>query len=170
MQAIKRHSLAISAVAEADSRTLVILDRSAYFTEPEQALLNVILPGRVTASTIAMNVAGLTTLTGWELGLGGRVELPDGIYQIRYAVAPHDRVSVCLNYLKTSQLNARIDKWLLAVGCDTDDRQLDELGHQLAQLDVLLRAGAANAEAGHFTLATAQYDRASRLLDTFSHV
>jgi hypothetical protein len=98
MKGLRKHILDFEIIPSGNPKTLVFIDSSDYFAEPEKPLLEITLPGYTKyflvniaarkVNTFNSNTIGLTEL----LNEGELVELPDGIYKFRYKVCPYDKV------------------------------------------------------------------------------
>lgn len=98
MKGLKQHIIDFEVIPTGNPKTLVVIDSSDYYTEPEKPLLEITLPGynkyflvNIEArkvNTFNSNTIGITTfLNGSEI-----VELPDGVYTYRFKVCPYDKL------------------------------------------------------------------------------
>ena len=95
-------------------KTLVFIDSSNYYTEPERPLLEVTLPGypeyfltNVIArqvNTFNSNTIGLTEL----LNDNCLVDLPDGIYTFRYKICPYNVIYKDKRYFRTTLIEQKL--------------------------------------------------------------
>jgi hypothetical protein len=98
MKGIKRHILAFEIIPTDNPKTLVFIDASDYYTQPEKPLLEITLPGyskyflvNIIASkinTFNSNTIGLTEI----LNNAKPTDLPDGAYHFRFKVCPYETV------------------------------------------------------------------------------
>lgn len=95
MKGLKQHILDFEVIPTGNPKTLVFIDSSEYYTEPEKPLLEVTLPGYTKyflvnviarqVNTFNSNTIGLTELLNGD----ALVSLPDGAYHFRYKVCPY---------------------------------------------------------------------------------
>lgn len=169
---IRKHTLSFEILNTGNPKTLVFLDSSDYYEEPERPLLEITLPGynkyflvNVVArkvNTFNSNTIGMTeTLSSHNL-----VNLPDGVWTLKFKVCPYDKVYIQKYHLRTVTLEeqiANIFEYMDLSDCDVEDTK--KYQNTLVDIFVLLEAAKANAEKrGAVKKATEQYQKANSLV------
>jgi hypothetical protein len=171
MKGLKRHIIDFEIIPTGNPNTLVFIDSSDYFTDPEKPLLEVTLPGyseyflvNVAArkvNTFNSNTIGLTSaLNGDKI-----VQLPDGIYSFRYKICPYEVAFKDKKHFRTTLLEEKIAKLYEKIedsDCSTkEDRQLE---YELVEIHCLLE-GAKLVVNKNEKKAYSFYQTASKLVD-----
>jgi hypothetical protein len=115
MKGFRQHILDFEIIPTGNSKTLVFLDSSDYFREPEKPLLEVTLPGyskyflvNITArklNTLNSNTIGLTELLNNDC----LIDLPDGIYTFKYKICPYDETYIVKKFFRTTLLEKELE-------------------------------------------------------------
>jgi hypothetical protein len=111
-----KHILSLDIPDTLNLSVLRVVDTSTYSTELAVACptLQVLVPGFTDPVSVTMVQGGETLITACTLGIQTTncdttlTSLPDGIYVIRYSVAPNDKVFVEYNYLR---ITAAVNKY-----------------------------------------------------------
>lgn len=168
---IKKHILDFEILNTGNSKTLVFLDSSEYNGNPEKPLLEVTLPGHnkyfllnVVArklNTFNSNTIGLTeTLNSHDI-----VNLPDGVWRLKFKVCPYDKVYIQKYHLRTVTLEENIQKffdWLDISDCDI--AETEKYKNDIVDIFILKEAAKANAIKGRIKKASDQYQKANDLI------
>lgn len=115
MKGFRQHTLDFEIIPTGNPKTLVFIDSSDYFREPERPLLEVTLPGynkyfllNVTArkvNTFNSNTIGLTELLNGD----SLVNLPDGIYTYKYKICPYEETYKIKKFFRTTLIEKDLD-------------------------------------------------------------
>lgn len=165
---IRKHNLDFEILDTGNPKTLVFLDSSDYYTEPERPLIEVTLPGHSRyfllnaaakkVNTYNSNTIGLTEiLNSFEL-----VNLPDGVWKFKFKVCPYDKVYIQKHHLRTVELEERLGKvyeYLTLSDCDVE-RDV-KLNNTLIDVLLAIESGKANAKKGNTKKASDLYQFAS---------
>lgn len=108
---MNKHVLSLDVPETLNTKILRIADTSIYSSVLEVAcpILQILTPGAVDAISITTVAGGEKIITACDLELQltdcdtTLTELPDGIYSIRYSVAPNDKVYVEYSHLRMSK-------------------------------------------------------------------
>ena len=108
---MNKHVLSLDVPETLNTKILRIVDTSVYSSVLEVAcpILQILTPGAVDAISINTSAGGEKIITACNLELQltecdtTLTELPDGIYSIRYSVAPNDKVYVEYIHLRMSK-------------------------------------------------------------------
>ena len=112
---------------------LYVKDYSKYdpMLPAEDCVLQVLVPGYYEWRTVIFPKGGNIALTSGMLGLGGSHTfdpLPDGLYQFRYSVNPHDKVFTTVKHYRTSIVEAELTRIAIDLYVDASP-VLDECGN-----------------------------------------
>jgi len=116
MKGFRQNIIDFEIIPTGNPKTLVFLDSSDYFREPEKPLLEIILPGyskyflvNITArklNTFNSNTIGLTELLNDDC----LVDLPDGIYTFKYKICPYDEAYKIKRVFRTTLIEKQLDE------------------------------------------------------------
>lgn len=167
---LKKHNLDFEILDTGNPKTLVFVDSSEYYQEPERPLLEVTLPGyskyfllNVVArkvNTFNSNTIGLTeTLNSHNL-----VALPDGVWTLKFKVCPYDKVYIQKYHLRTVILEdslSKIYEYLDFEGCDVE-RDF-KIKQTIVDIILAIESGKANAKKNNVKIASELYSIANEL-------
>lgn len=174
-----KHILSLDIPDTLNANVLRVVDTSIY--SPELAVacptLQILVPGFTEPVTATMVQGGETLLSSCSLGIqvtncdSVLTALPDGIYVIRYSVAPNDKVFVEYNYLRiTAAMNKYYNIYCSVnlSGCEPLQPEKDKL-NKLRILRSMLDGAKAKIEFCHnndqgmaiYNYAVAQLDKLS---------
>lgn len=132
---IYKHKLDFLILDDEDTKSLCFLDKSDYFKRPEKPTLEVKFPNIDRIYSIVIDSCGFSRLTTKSLRyLKTEQDFPDGIYEIRYSVAPNDQVYLHKKFIKTSKLKKDLKNILENLEVN------DELISKLYKIDLYLTA------------------------------
>lgn len=143
---LNQHFIDFEILETGNPKTLVFMDSSDYMEEPESPMLEIIPPGYTKYFLVDVEAKRLNTFNSSTIGFNQvfdqscLINLPDGIWNIKYKICPYTVTFKCKRHMKVSQLNQKIsqlnDKINLA-DCDVkDDAQLEK---DLARIYVLVK-------------------------------
>jgi len=174
-----KHILSLDIPDTLNLNVLRVVDTSVYSTELAVACptLQILVPGFTEPVTVTMVQGGETLLTACSLNIQltdcttQQSSLPDGIYVIRYSVAPNDKVFVEYNYLRITSAMNKYYKIFCDVnlsGCEPLQPERDKL-NRLRLLRSMLDGAKAKIEFCHnadqgmaiYNYALAQLDKLS---------
>lgn len=164
---IHKHIIDFS-IIDTNIKTFVFLDESDYMESPDKPFLEIVIPGytKYIRVPITPNKVNVFTSNAFFNKKGEATDLIDGVYQLRYSIAPHDYIYKDKYYLRTISLQKKYEKLLLSLNlgdCFTKDIKKQE--ETLVNFNILLQAAKANAEDGSLNKATELYKKAEKLLD-----
>lgn len=155
-----QHQLALEFPDTLNNCLLRIVDMSTYneLVPVECPKLQITAPGFTTAAEITnMGIDFAVNLTACDLGLQltncntFRNALPDGVYVIRYSVAPNDVVYVEYNHLRISDALTKINELLCCLdvpNCEPSGPIKEKL-KEVTFLSTMLKAAKAKVEYCH---------------------
>lgn len=121
-------------------KSLILIDESVYFDTPSSPLIELTLPNFKKVYSVPVEARGLIALNSKLIGFSdGVIDLPDGIYNIRYSVAPNATAFLCKNIFKVSSVKARLKDFL----CSELEEDLVE---KLYKVDLYLQAAEATVQ------------------------
>lgn len=175
MKGLKKHILDFEIIPTGNPKTLVFIDSSDYFTEPEKPLLEVTLPGyskyflvNIVArkvNTFNSNTVGLTDL----LNDDDIVDLPDGIYSFRYKICPYDKAFVDKKHFRTTLIDQKLASLydqIDTTDCSTKEDRIHE--YNLVEVHALIEGAKAIVNKNE-KKANSFYQLASKLIDKLSN-
>jgi hypothetical protein len=172
MKGLKQHIIDFEVIPTGNPKTLVFIDSSEYYKEPERPLLEITLPGynkyflvNVIASkvnTFNSNTIGLTeALNGGKL-----VDLPDGAYRLRFKVCPYEFLFKDKIFFRTTLIEQKLSSLYDQIEATDCSKKNDEaILSDLVEIHALIEGAKAVAcrnekKANDFyKLATALIDR-----------
>lgn len=174
-----KHILSLDIPDTLNINVLRVVDTSVYSTDLAVACptLQILVPGYTDPVQVTMVTGGETIITACSLGIQStncgtlQSELPDGIYVIRYSVAPNDKVYVEYNYLRvTAAMNKYYNIFcnINLSGCEPLSPEKEKL-NKLRLLRSMLDGAKAKVEYCHNAdQGMAIYNYASKQLDKLS--
>lgn len=156
---MNKHILSLEIPETLNAKILRIADTSVYSDILEVACptLQILTPGATDAVSMEITTGGEKIITACDLGLQltdcetTLTELPDGIYSIRYSVAPNDKVYVEYSHLRMSKaikLYYDIYCSINLSGCEPLKEEKDKL-HTLRLYKSMLEGAKAKVEFCH---------------------
>lgn len=152
-------------------KTLVFMDSSTYIGPPERPLIEVIMPGYTRyflANVVAKN---LNTFNSSTLGINqvllqeDLVDLPDGIWEIKYKICPYKYVYKVKKHMRVTLLLTKLEKLYNNIDlseCGTKEDK--ELQDNLVQIHILIE-GAKAAGKVNSTASSKQAQKYYQLAD-----
>lgn len=178
---IRKHILDFEILDTGNPYTVVFMDSSQYYTEPERPLLEVTLPGY--SKYFLLNVAArqVNTFNSNTIGLTeifnsfNLVSLPDGVWTFKFKVCPYDKVYIQKYHLRTVDLENKLCKIYDQISMSDCDVARDEkLNNTLVEIFLATAAGKAHAKEGNARRASELYQLANesvnRLLNNLTGV
>ena len=169
MPTIYKSYLGIEPIDTGNLFTQVIVDSSSYFTYPDTPLLDVTIPGYTEPFTVPFKASLINVYNSATLGLNiflnqdGLIVLPDGVWNFRYKVCPHDQLFFVRRYFRTTVLDSRIKQIYNEIDFkECDNNVVDRLKNQLVKIQVL-REGAKSVVDINPRKACGDYDAALKL-------
>lgn len=146
------HVLSLDVPETLNACILRVIDTSVYADMPVICpVLAVTLPGFTSSVEISMTEGFSENLTGCDLGIQTQncgesyVDLPDGIYILKYSVSPSDIVYVEYNHLRMSKTLMKYKKVLCSIevaGCEPSPDIKEKLKRARMIRDMLYAAAA----------------------------
>ena len=153
------HVLSLEIPTVGNPCVIKIFDTSVYSAQVGifEPKLYITVPGYTSAAEVAFIPESSPTLTGCDLDIqtqncgSSYVNLPDGIYVIKYVVDPTQTVHVTYNHLRTTQALNLYQKILCDIDvadCDPPAKVKDKLNH-LRLIGMYLEAAKSKVETCH---------------------
>lgn len=153
---VKQHILSLEVPTVANCNIISIRDTSQYsnLLDVDCAELLVTVPGFNQSALIKVEKDFFLNITSCDLGVQKEqcdsvtVALPDGVYIIRYSVAPNDQTFVEYNHLRVTQILTLYYKTLNDIGlkeCEPSSIQ-KELIEELQYIRTLIDGAVAQVE------------------------
>jgi hypothetical protein len=158
-----------------DSRVLLLADSSNWLhLEDEPTYIDITTPGRKKPVTKVFNKGKITIYNSNTLDLtcatdeSGLTSLPDGIYTFKLYVCEGDQFSETVHYLRTVNLQVRLDNFLIKNTIDNcqDYRYCMEL---YFKMQLLLDGAHAHLRRGNIKRAFYNYEKALDMMDSLEN-
>lgn len=174
MKGLKRHIVDFEIIPTGNPKTLVFIDASNYYTEPERPLLEITMPGfnkyflvNIVArkvNTFNSNTIGLTEL----VNNGDLTNLPDGAYHFRFKVCPYETVFKDKVFFRTTLIEQRLSELYDKLGATECTKATDsQTLRDIVEVHALIE-GAKVIVCKNETKANQFYQLASALIDSIS--
>jgi len=154
-----------------DSRVLLVLDISTWLhLESEQTFLDIVTPARTRPITVPFTKNRTTSLNSNNLDLtcaedeSGLISLPDGIYTFSLYVCDGDKFKETFYYLRTVQLQVRLDNFLIKQTINNCDDNKDCI-NKYFEMQLLLDAAHAHLRDGNVKRASYHYQEVLDMMD-----
>jgi hypothetical protein len=171
MKGLKQHIINFEIIPTGNSKTLIFIDSSDYFTEPEKPLLEITLPGYDKYFLVNIVPRKVNTFNSNSIGLteilnnGKIVDLPDGAYHFRFKVCPYESVFKDKVYFRTTLIEEKLSEIYNSLEDDDCCLKKDkELLHEIVEIHSLIE-GAKSVVHKNEKKANAFYKLASSLVD-----
>jgi len=171
MKGFRQHILDFEIIPTGNPKTLVFIDSSDYFREPEKPLLEVTLPGynkyflvNVVArkvNTFNSNTIGLTEILNKEY----LVDLPDGVYTFKYKICPYENAYIVKKYFRTTLIEKELNDLYLqleSTDCSTKEDRIKS--YSLVEIHTCITGAQAVVEKDE-KKANSFYQTAQRLIN-----
>lgn len=133
MAGLLKHHLDFSILETYNPEVINFVDESEYFQLPKLPLVEITFNGKLYQAIIKPNFFNSlhTTTIGYSQTI---CEFPDGIYEIKYSVAPNNVVFVIKYIYKQDQIYKKIqDVW-------NKSEKFDKVLDKLSEIELLLKA------------------------------
>jgi hypothetical protein len=118
---INKHNIDFLILDDDDTKSFCFLDKSDYFKRPEKPIIEVKFPNMQKIYQLVIESSGFKRLTTKNLHYLKTIQdFPDGVYEVTYSVAPHDKVVKKIKHLRTSFLQKDIKNILNKIDSDSE--------------------------------------------------
>lgn len=142
---------------------LVFSDDSSYMEPPLNPTIHVKFPGFEDWNTSSINSKNINRISTFKLGFEAE-EFPDGVYEIKYSIEPHNRLFVSQYYVRTVKLQEQFKNYLKEIG-SCEGKTID----MLWDIELSLQGAKIEAEQGNLNQALLMYQQAKKLLDRLTN-
>lgn len=157
-----------------DFKTLGIVDTSWYneLITVEDATIEIIAPGYTYAASPFFMIKALNVYNSNGLGItdpscGEQVDLPDGLWKVKFSICPNDKLFIEKFFLRTDKIQCRYTQAFLSLNLGSNSEQSKAKRDQLREIDLYITGAIAAANNQDAKLANDLYQKADRLLDKF---
>jgi len=160
-----------------DFKTLGVLDTSWYNPDIkiETPIIEILPPGYTVAASPFFMIGALNVYNSNGLGITKAsceeelVQLPDGIWKVKYSICPNDKLFIEKFFLKTDIIRCRYTKAFLNLDLNVCDNPYNiEKKKKLEEIEFYINGAVAAANDKDAKLAIDLYNKANKLLDRFS--
>lgn len=171
--------LDINIIDTHNSKTIGIADSSTY--DPNKVISNSTIeitpPGGFNKVSLLFQPKSINVFNSNNVGITNAcdfdqlVNMPDGIWILKYSINPNISEYIIRTYLRTSLLECRLQQSLLSVLTDTKATPTDRNNKKKRLLDVQILIEGAISAANQLDIATANdlYDRANKLISDINN-
>lgn len=157
-----------------DPKTLGIVDTSWYNPDiiVESPMIEILPPGFVTAASPFFMPRALNVYNSNGVGLtrasceGELIDLPDGLWKVRYSICPNDKLYVEKFFLKTDKIVCRYTQAFLSLDLRNDNYSKHKRD-ALDEIEFYIQGAIAAANNQDAKLASDLYKKADRLLEVY---
>lgn len=167
---IQKNNIDFEILDTGNSKTLVFLDSSEYYKEPETPLLEITLPGFTKYFLANINARKINTFNSNTIGMTETfnshelVDLPDGVWTFVYKICPYDEVFIQKYYLRTVCLDNKISEIFEYIRLSDCDVERDsKLKQDIVDMLLAIESGKANACKDNVKKATELYQIANSI-------
>lgn len=168
--------LSFNIVDTHDFKTLGVVDTSWYNPDitVETPTIEILPPGYTVAASPFFMIKALNVYNSNGLGITRAsceedlVDLPDGLWKIRYSICPNDKLFIERFFLKTDKIQCKYDQAFLSLdlanlSTETEKRKRKDL----EEVEIFLQGAIAAANNQNAKLASDLYKKADNLLSRF---
>lgn len=148
-------------------KTLVFVDSSEYYENPEKPLLEVILPGLTKYLLVNIIPRKVNTFTSNTLNITPAIlnecdliDLPDGVYNFKYKICPYQYVNRVKTFLRVTSLLCRLN--IVLDTLNFADCNEDDLKREITDIFILIESAKASAILGNTGRASNKYHLADK--------
>jgi hypothetical protein len=148
-------------------KNLVVRDDSFYVETPEEPILLVTVPGYTTSKVLGFTTESSNIYNSYSFGLSpstSLVDLPDGLYTMKYAICPHDENIITVYYIRQCIAWCQFDTYLKQSFDSCYDLD-DSIKTDLQRIEWLLKGAKAFADGCDPDKAIALHQKAVELLN-----
>lgn len=158
-----------------DFKTLGIVDASWYNPEimVEGATIEILPPGYKYAVSPFFMPKALNVYNSNGVGITKAsceeelVDLPDGLWKIKYSICPNDKLYIEKFFLKTDRLQCKYSQAFLNLDLSSNYQNLDKI-KKLEEIEFFIQGAIAASNNQDAKTASDLYRRAEKLLDAYS--
>ena len=159
-----------------DFKTLGIVDTSWYNPDitVETPTIEILPPGYTVAASPYFMVKALNIYNSNGLGItrasceDDLVDLPDGLWKVKYSICPNDQLFVERFFLKTDKIQCKYNKAFLSLDLENlSDSKQQQKRKDLNEIEIFLNGSIAAANNQNAKLASDLYKKADNLLNRF---
>lgn len=155
-------------------KTLGVLDISTYnpMITVEEAKIEITPPGFKLPAEPFFMIRSLNVFNSNNVGLTKAtceeelVDLPDGLWKIKYSICPNDKLYIEKVFLKTDKLECKFAQAFLKLDlsdCDQDNGKCEF--EKLQDVEIYIQGAIASANIKDFKSASTLYKKANTMLD-----
>lgn len=159
-----------------DFKTLGVVDTSWYNPDitVETPTIEILPPGYTVAASPFFMIKALNVYNSNGLGITRAsceedlVDLPDGLWKIKYSICPNDKLFIEKFFLKTDKIQCKYDQAFLSLDLANLSTEKEKRKRQdLEEIEIFLQGAIAAANKKNAKLASDLYKKADNLLNKF---
>lgn len=159
-----------------DFKTLGVVDTSWYNPDitVETPTIEILPPGYTVAASPYFMIKALNVYNSNGLGItrasceGDLVDLPDGLWKIRYSICPNDKLFIEKIFLKIDKFKCKYSQVFLSLDLENISKESEVRKRKtLEEIELLITGAVAAANDQNAKLASDLYKKANNMLATF---
>ena len=162
-------SLNIQVVPTYNTLTISIQDLSTYDSAPSAATINILAPGIDVSIPFVPNT--INTFNSTSLGLtpvGTTTPLPDGVYYLKYTIAPANVYYVNKSFMRTDLIQEKFDNAFMKLDMMECDKAIKTQSKvDLTTINFFIQGSIAAANNSAVDVASKLYIQADKMLNNF---
>lgn len=165
---LRKHQLDFEIIETNNTKTIVFLDSSNYFTNPTTPVLQLTPPGDYGQVIVNIDFGKLNTFNSHTLGFtdylrgDDTTELPDGVWEAVYRICPYNELYVVKHFVRTEQLNECLFKIYKDFDSECCGENVERIKKQLSDIYLLLESAKVNAQLNYKSKAEKDFALASK--------
>lgn len=157
-------------------KTLGIMDTSIYNPDIaiEEVTIEITPPGYKIPSQPYFKEKGLNIYNSNSVGITRAscqeelVDLPDGLWKIKYSICPNDKLYIEKIFLKTDKIQCKFDQSFLNLDLSSCDTEIERNKlKQLQDIEVYIQGAVSACNKKDYKLSLDLYKKADKLLNSF---
>ena len=167
MKGFLQHTVDFEILENSNTKSMVFIDCSNYYEQPETPLLEIHFPGSNKFFLLNVEAKRVNTFNSNTIGWSDILEddcpldFPDGIYKFVYKICPYDQLYKEKYILICTNINALINKIYNNVDIESILSSNAEMKNEIVDIHILLESAKANVELENISKANKDYNLAN---------
>lgn len=167
MVGVYQHNLDFEILETGNPKTLVFIDSSEYMEDPEKPLLEITPPGYSKYFLVPVEARQVNTFNSSTIGINEvfeeicLIDLPDGLWKLKYKICPYTHIYVCKYVMRVSLLLRRLKELYKQLDLLKEDINIDTT---ITRINILIKGAILGANDDP-DKAVDYYKQASKLIE-----
>lgn len=151
MKGLQKHHLDFEILETNNTKTIVFLDSSVYFTNPTTPVLQLQPPGSTSLITVNVDFGKINTFNSHTLGLtdvlrgDDTTHLADGVWKAIYRICPYNELYTTKHFVRFEYNNECLFKIYENLDTECCEDKYNSVKKQLMDIYILMESAKANA-------------------------